>query len=138
MEKEFIISNILSKTDILIIGGYDCGIKQDDYFDIVDPNYSYIINPETNEKIMSIRRFKYRMKIQQIFQKTSRLTTLTKASSHREYITTSPNSLHKKKETLNINSDSKIEDIFAKYSYSPVSVGDTVLLARSSLRSNNF
>lgn len=66
-ENEYVITNILSDTEVIISGGKDAGFKTSDIFLILDDDkYTQIINPKTKEVLDSIYMYKDVLKVKEI------------------------------------------------------------------------
>lgn len=66
-ENEYVITNILSETEVIISGGKDAGFKTSDIFLILDDDkYTQIINPKTKEVLDIIYMYKDVLKVKEI------------------------------------------------------------------------
>lgn len=66
-ENEYVITNILSETEVIISGGKDAGFKTSDIFLILDDDkYTKIINPKTNKVLDIVYMYKDVLKVKEI------------------------------------------------------------------------
>ncbi|KRM10176.1 hypothetical protein FD16_GL001445 [Paucilactobacillus suebicus DSM 5007 = KCTC 3549] len=106
-------------------GGKESSIKSGDFFDIIDDKPVIISNPKTGEEITRYNRFKYKMRVTDVYDGYSKLTasSLTGTSS----LINKSIAAGLDKKHLNIANNTKVQDVHSRYSYNAISVGDELV-----------
>lgn len=133
---KYFITNILSRTDVLITGGKDRRLYEGQYFNILDTSRK-VIDPSTHEVLGKIYRFKFKMQVIEVWDNVSRLTTVNVDNNSLNRMISKPLGSSSKKEHLNLNPDSYPDDIFRTFSNAVVEVGDELVEAES-YKANEF
>lgn len=130
---EYHVVAILSDTELIINAGKKDHISNDDYFDILEDEIEILKDPITNKIIDKVNRKKQRVYVTEIKQNycicTSTYTKqVTSSNSLSSFIAGS--SLLQETIGKKMKIDKKeINNIFSKFSYSTIHVGDKVELA---------
>lgn len=124
----FYVTNILSNTRLIITGGKDKGISENDQFGILGSKNIEIKHPLTKEVLGSIPNMKALLVVDKVYDKYTVLKT--KIVSNNQTITSKlarmqldANTPHR--ETFNVNQD-EVKNILSPISGDEVHVGDKV------------
>lgn len=134
MEKnaaKFIVTNILSVNNLIMSGGRDYGVTIGDKFGILDDEPTEIINPDTGEVLDTIVRYKAILKVDEVRNKYSILSTFDDSNKRQSQLSVINNIQFNVFEnhdanTLNVRA-SDISDVLSDVSDNLIAIGDRLV-----------
>ena len=72
------VARILNSREIVITAGFNLGVENGMYFDVIAPDNESIIDPDTGEDLGSVERSKVRVQIVEVKEKLSVASTYRK------------------------------------------------------------
>lgn len=127
-DDQYVITNILSETEIIISGGKEDGFKQSDVFLILDDaKYTEIKNPKTGEVLDTIYMYKDVLKVKKIENFYTILETEV-TEVYNPFTQVAISSYTDKPINKRLNVDiSQIDNILSQQTDAKIHVGDTVI-----------
>lgn len=122
----FLITNILSSTQIIISGGSENGVNIGDRFNILEDYPREITNPDTGEVLHYFSGYKAKLQVTEVHSKFSILTSFPDMDPVDSFDINTLGQFDVNPQPLNVN-ESDINNIFSTYSDETIYIGDTVV-----------